>query len=334
MEKIVLIKKIMRKLTSRKHKLKLLIKENIEVYNFLVDISNIQSCKIKLEKDLFSAYKQSIKLVENLTKQIDVNALLPCRDKDLRNHQLKMAEFMYQMSEFFEQQGLEYFLLGGSLIGALRHKGFIPWDDDIDIGMMRKDYEKLKKILEEKGIAIDTSKIYFSKSNHTKIANETLKKNPDKLVYFVGPKYIQIYKGKSIKDCVYIDIFPHEYYRDDYTPEEHNAYSRKMHSLCMQTDNFRKVVEKFDDERANNKNVVEKSNTIYYGVDSFVTYTITHKKLMSYDMIFPLKKAKFEDYEFYIPNNPDAYIRIEYKEYQGMPSTIEIAPDYKNHLKY
>ena len=50
-----------------------------------------------------------------------------------------------------------------------------------------------------------------------------------------------------------------------------------MHSLCMQTDNFRKVVEKFDDERANNKNVVEKSNTIYYGVDSFVTYTITHK---------------------------------------------------------
>ena len=55
-------------------------------------------------------------------------------------------ELLENFKQICERYGLDWFLIGGSAIGAVRHKGFIPWDDDIDIGMKREDFEKLMKV--------------------------------------------------------------------------------------------------------------------------------------------------------------------------------------------
>ena len=55
---------------------------------------------------------------------------------------------LVDVAEFCDKHNLSYFLSGGSMLGAIRHKGFIPWDDDIDVIMFRKDFEKLNEILE------------------------------------------------------------------------------------------------------------------------------------------------------------------------------------------
>ena len=61
--------------------------------------------------------------------------------------QVKMLEMMSWYHELCEKNNLRYYVVGGTALGAIRHKGFIPWDDDIDVGMPRSDYEKFKELV-------------------------------------------------------------------------------------------------------------------------------------------------------------------------------------------
>lgn len=69
--------------------------------------------------------------------------------KQLRKLQIAEIDLVHLFWEICEKERLTYFMLGGTMLGAVRHKGFIPWDDDIDFGMPRPDYEKFLRVADK-----------------------------------------------------------------------------------------------------------------------------------------------------------------------------------------
>ena len=68
---------------------------------------------------------------------------------NLRKLQLKELDIFKEFIRICEENNLKYYIIGGTFLGAVRHQGFIPWDDDIDIALPREDYEKFIKIAKE-----------------------------------------------------------------------------------------------------------------------------------------------------------------------------------------
>lgn len=112
--------------------------------------------------------------------------------------QMKLLETMMLFHCFCEENNIEYYLIGGSLLGAIRHEGFIPWDDDMDIAIPRKDYERMLLLREKMPSGLMLLQHGFGKKTgtfaYTKVSNTSTT-----LIENVNEYRVQ---------GVYIDIFP------------------------------------------------------------------------------------------------------------------------------
>ena len=80
---------------------------------------------------------------------------------ELRHLQLVILEIMKDIDEICKKNNIDYYLLGGSALGAIRHKGYIPWDDDLDIIMDHKNYDKFLRVCRAQ---LDPNKYYIQEA--------------------------------------------------------------------------------------------------------------------------------------------------------------------------
>ena len=117
-----------------------------------------------------------------------------------------LFEIMDDTVKLCEKHNLTYFLAGGTALGAIRHKGFIPWDDDIDLIMPREDYEKFIKIaideLDDKYF-LD----YYKTNKHYYKHHLTIRKNNT----LFGSEGYERRVAKGIHQGIYLDILPIDY---------------------------------------------------------------------------------------------------------------------------
>ena len=279
----------------------------------------------KLSNHYKNLYENTLKQLNYLKEHSDITKLKPATG-ELRKFQLNLLEFSNKLIIEFEQQGWNSFLVGGNLIGAARHKGFIPWDDDFDIGMMRKDYENCKNYCRNKYINIDTSKLNYKNNNNinndfVNLIKESLNKYPNQILFFEFWEHFQLFYGTNLQDYLQLDLFAYDYYKDSYTFEEHKKYYADLRKEIYKLGSLNKMIEFIKEERINNSNIVEKSNTIYYGIDNSESAD-KHSQFYDATKFFPLKKVQFENYYFNVPNDLEYACELRFANYMNYPNDI------------
>ena len=136
----------------------------------------------------------------------------------LRKVQLTQLEIAKEIKRVCEENDIRYFLADGTFLGAVRHKGFIPWDDDMDFGMLRADYEKFCRIAPSKLKPEYCLQTWYTDPNYSLPFGKVMKR---------GTVYLESKKTRRLKENgFYVDIFPYDYVPENQT--ERSRYAAKL----------------------------------------------------------------------------------------------------------
>ena len=125
------------------------IMDELSHLNQQLNLKNRRIADLNAKNDFLFFCLQRLEGESDLETRKRVFLSMPKAEGDLRLVQLISNYILARLKDVCDKHSLEFFLMAGTLVGAMRHKGYIPWDDDIDIGIMRKDYDQLVSILKK-----------------------------------------------------------------------------------------------------------------------------------------------------------------------------------------
>ncbi|MGL4448256.1 MAG: LicD family protein [Shewanella sp.] len=239
----------------------------------------------------------------------------------IRKVQLHQIQMMSELQKIFHQENLTYFAIGGTALGAVRHEGFIPWDDDIDIAMPRVDYEKFLQLQHKLPSHLFIQNFYTEKEYplyFTKVR--------DTNTLFIEKSKVD----KKINHGIFIDVFPWdnvkelEKDRDDIKILLHK-FRRISITEHKRAHIFRRLKAYFYQliylERSQSS-LFAKIDSAYKKhnhVDTGKIGNVTFNDVIEIADLYPLKMLKFESIELPCPNNVEKYLSKKYGDYMKIP---------------
>lgn len=258
-------------------------------------------------------HKKNLFLIEHF----DLKDMKPATGY-LRYRQREIMHFAKEVFDALQEININPFLIGGNLIGWMRHGGFVPWDDDLDFGLIRSDYKKLLEFAKEKWIVLECP---TEDSKQQEWIDKVTQDNAGKYILFVYAEHIQISLGSSCMDRRCVDFFTYDYYEEDADFQEFNGRIKSIKerlNRCVSESERLNIVR--TEMRAGYHNV-KKSSNIYFGLDSCEPYLRTfNSSWIAYDTIFPLKLIEYEGVMVNIPNKPELFISYEYPNWNSLPN--------------
>lgn len=261
------------------------------------------------------AIKKERKKIAEYYQSFEKASLIPKAEGDLRLIQLANVKLLEMFQKICKENNLQYWIDFGTLLGALRHDGFIPWDDDIDLGMLREDYEKLIEKFKD-GFPSNPDLVLEFENNHkTKC-------------------FVKISHKKS--ENLFLDIFPYDFYHSKLNEEEKKALSEKIvearkpkfFNTQRTIDLMRKRFKKITLEKILEGKKADKENfpALFMGIDFPHNWK---NKVYDWENIFPLKEISFENSTFWAPQDADKVLRSIYGDYMKIPKN-----SYPRHSNY
>ena len=240
----------------------------------------------------------------------------------LRRHQDRMLEMMVWLDAVCRRHGIPYWLGSGTLLGAVRHGGFIPWDDDVDIEFRHEDYPRLMEVLAEETAGTD-----YVLQTHTTAPG-----------YFFTYAKLRDRRSRMLEQTSYDHIFTYQgIYLDLFELE---VMPGALHWLSNRT--FGRVYKVMKNPEYNAQQLVRKTGDILRFNQRYVfpvlraLSRLSHQKLLHYSPgipfescrdpqeLFPLTTVAFEGHRFSAPHNPEAYLRRMFGKWQQLPDLDKI----------
>ncbi len=237
----------------------------------------------------------------------------------MRQIQLLSLELLRLFDNICKKHDITYWLDYGTLLGAVRHGGFVPWDDDMDISMLREDYEKFVEVF-----PMEIEKNDFLKENLiiSKLTrpHENFPEDCNVLDILNEGTFILFFQCAFKKPYVHFDVFPKDYIEDEGLTGQRNEMQTKLQvefreNIANNTWTFEEGL-KIQNSKMHFTN--EKTAQISDAIDGL--HNNIHNRIYKTDYIFPLKKVSFEGYEFNCPNDVEEYLPLIYgPEYMHIP---------------
>ena len=308
------------------------LEKSIPLDSEIVDRIKNRKLPILFNKWIF---KRDFKILEKYFLTIDATKLKPA-EGELRSHQLRLLDFAYDLTNDIEEKlGIRMMLTGGGLIGAIRHKGFVPWDDDLDFDLMSEDFEKLLKYVKKEYIYLDASNCKNYNEHRSQI-DKLIQQNPNQIIFSQKPSCLSVYKGESLLNCLCFDFFPRYYINPSITKKEYINYRKKFENVIEQSKykSFRKYFDCYKREVNNQDIFVQDSSKTAYGWGNTSFNDFAKMSMVNKDVILPCSRIVFEGKEFWTMNKPEVYLKEFYGDYMHIPPIIEITKNFAYYKKW